>query len=118
MTDASTTVLQLREAMQRFVAERQWERYHAPKNLVMGLAVETAELMEHFLWLDVEESRQRGKDARFREAIADELADVCCYVLALANALELDLSAAVADKLDKNERKYPVERYRGRFEPD
>lgn len=118
MTDADTTVQQLREAMQQFVAERQWERYHAPKNLVMGLAIETAELMEHFLWLDVEESRQRGNDPRYREAVADELADVCCYVLALANALQLDLSAAVEAKLEKNARKYPVKRYRGRFEPD
>jgi NTP pyrophosphatase (non-canonical NTP hydrolase) len=118
MSDDITTVQQLREAMHRFVAERQWERYHAPKNLVMGLAIETAELMEHFLWLDVEESRQRGADPRHRDAIAEELADVTCYVLALANALDLDLSQAVYAKLQKNAAKYPVERYRGRFETD
>lgn len=118
MTDQDTTVWQLRQAMHQFVAERQWERYHAPKNLVMGLAIETGELMEHFLWLDVEESRQRGADPRYREAIAEELADVTCYVLALANSLQLDLSQAVLAKLHKNAAKYPVERYRGRFEPD
>lgn len=117
MSDATTTVQQLREAMQRFVRERDWERYHAPKNLAMGLAIETAELMEHFLWLDVEESRQRGADPQHRLAISEELADVTCYVLALANALQLDLSEAVFAKLQKNAAKYPVERYRGRFEP-
>ncbi|GBD35262.1 hypothetical protein HRbin36_00371 [bacterium HR36] len=118
MSDATTTVQELRNAMQRFVSERQWERYHAPKNLVMGLAIETAELMEHFLWLDVEESRQRGADPRCRKAIADELADVTCYVLALANCLQLDLSQAVFAKLQKNAAKYPVEQYRGRFETE
>ncbi|MCS7167577.1 MAG: nucleotide pyrophosphohydrolase [Gemmatales bacterium] len=118
MSDSTVTVMQLREAMHRFVAERQWERYHAPKNLVMGLAIETAELMEHFLWLDVEESRLRGAEPAHRQAIADELADVTCYVLALANSLQIDLSDAVLAKLAKNAAKYPVERYRGRFATD
>ncbi|MCS7017244.1 MAG: nucleotide pyrophosphohydrolase [Gemmatales bacterium] len=118
MNDCTITIMELRRAMERFVSEREWQRYHAPKNLVMGLAIETAELMEHFLWLDVEESRQRGNDPQYRQAITEELADVTCYVLALANTLQIDLSQAVFAKLEKNAAKYPVERYRGRFESD
>ena len=79
MSDSSTTVAQLREAVHRFAADRAWEPFHSPKNLVMGLAVETAELMEHFLWLECEASRKVS--ARMpvkKQEIADELADVAC----------------------------------------
>src|SRR5207244_13501393 len=62
MPDATTTLTELKEAMRQFVAERRWEPFHSPKNLVMGLAVEAAELMEHFLWMDNDESRRAGLD--------------------------------------------------------
>lgn len=115
MPDSSTTVAELREAMRRFVAERHWEQFHSPKNLVMGLAVEAAELMEHFLWMENPESRDVGRDPARREAIADEMADVACYLLALANTLGIDLSDAIQGKLVKNAVKYPAEDYRGRY---
>lgn len=82
----------------------------------MSLAIEAAELMEHFQWLDVDESIVRGRDPARRGEIADEIADVCCYLLSLVNALELDLSEAVKAKLIKNARKYPAEDFRGRSE--
>jgi dCTP diphosphatase len=118
MPDATTTVGDLRRAMAEFVAERDWEQFHSPKNLVMGLSVEAAELMEHFLWIDNEASRRAADEPPVREAVADELADVTLYVLALANTLGLDLSDAVTGKLAKTARKYPVERSRGRYRPD
>src|SRR5947209_14422039 len=101
MADATTTVAALKEAMRAFVAERRWEPYHSPKNLVMGLAVETAELMEHFLWLDAEQSRALTQDPERRAAIADELADVDCHLLNLRNEPSIDLSEAVEAKMDK-----------------
>jgi NTP pyrophosphatase (non-canonical NTP hydrolase) len=118
MPDVTTTVATLREAMSRFVAERDWGRFHSPKNLSMGAAVEAAELMEHFLWLENEASRQVGEDAGKKEAIADEIADVACYLLALCNTLSIDLSAAISAKLVKNAIKYPAEAYRGRYRID
>ena len=118
MPDASATVSDLREAMRRFVAEREWEPFHSPKNLSMGLAIETAELMEHFQWMDNETSRQVGQDAGKRVAIGEEMADVACYLLALANTLNLDLSDAVLDKLQKNAQKYPAEEFRGKYAKD
>jgi dCTP diphosphatase len=115
MSDDSTTVAVLRQAMRSFVAERNWEPFHTPKNLSMGAAVEAAELMEHFLWVDNEESRHLVQDTKRREQIADEMADVLCYLLALSNSLGIDLSEAVLAKLAKNAIKYPAEQYRGRY---
>lgn len=114
MSDATETLAQLRQAVQQFVDERDWRQFHTPKNLAMSLAIEAAELMEHFQWLDASESLARGRDPAYREQIADELADVACYLFSLANALELDLSDAVRSKLVKNASKYPVELSRGR----
>jgi NTP pyrophosphatase (non-canonical NTP hydrolase) len=116
MADSTTSVAELRELMRRFVAERDWEQFHSPKNLVMGLCVEAAELMEHFLWIDNAESREVVRDPERRGPIGEEIADVACYLLALANVMDLDLSATVADKLQKTALKYPVEKYRGRYE--
>ena len=101
--------------MQRFVDERDWRQFHSPKNLSMGIAIEAAELMEHFLWMDVEASRQAAQDPAKRIEVGDEMADVACYLLALSNALAIDLSDAVVAKLAKNAVKYPAERYRGKY---
>ena len=118
MPDATTTVAELRQRIAEFVDCRDWQQFHAPKNLSMSLAIEAAELMEHFQWISPEVSRRAAEDAEKLEAIADELADVMCYALALANQLEIDLSDAIARKLVKNERKYPADQYRGRYGPE
>jgi NTP pyrophosphatase (non-canonical NTP hydrolase) len=108
MADATTTLATLKDAVRRFVAERQWEPFHSPKNLAMALAVEAAELMEHFLWLDAEAARAVAADPAKRGEIADELADVASQVLNLSNVLGIDLSDAIEAKMVKNARKYPV----------
>src|SRR5262245_36049173 len=115
MPDQSTTVAELRKRFRQFVAEREWEQFHSPKNLVMGLSVEVAELMEHFLWMDNDASRKVLDDPAKRIEVADELADVTTYVLALANSLDLDLSDCILAKMVKTGQKYPVERYRGKY---
>src|SRR5712675_335030 len=115
MADATTTAATLKAAMSQFVAERSWEPFHSPKNLSMGAAVEAAELMEHFLWIDNDTSREVVQDRAKMGEIADEIADVACYLLALCNTLGIDLSEAILAKLTKNAQKYPAEKYRGRF---
>ena len=114
MPDETATVAELRRAVQAFVDERDWRRFHTPKNLAMSLAIEAAELMEHFQWLDRDESIARGRDPAHRSAITDEMADVACYLLSMANALDIDLSEAVRAKLVKNAEKYPAAEFRGR----
>jgi len=115
--DETTTLATLRELIRAFVAERHWEVFHTPKNLAMALAIEAAELMEHFQWLTPEESLLVSQQPEARAAVGEELADVVCYALAMANALGIDVAASVIDKLAKNARKYPVEQYRGRYGP-
>jgi NTP pyrophosphatase (non-canonical NTP hydrolase) len=115
MPDTTTTLATLKDAMRRFVTERDWDQFHSPKNLAMGLSVEASELMEHFLWIDNEVSRQVVQKRAELEEIADEMADVACYLLALANTLGVDLSEAILGKLEKNARKYPTEQYKGRY---
>src|SRR5438105_7246090 len=107
MTDASTTVAELREVVRRFVEERDWRQFHSPKNLSMSLAIEAAELMEHFQWIDIAESRRIGDDPAKLAEVRDEIADVLCYLLAVANELDIDLTSAMTDKMVKNAAKYP-----------
>ena len=118
MTDEKTTVADLRRLVGDFVDRRDWHQFHSPKNLSMSLAIEAAELMEHFQWLTPEQSRAVAHEPGRLAAVAEELADVVCYALAMANELGLDLSTTLRDKMAKNERKYPAEKYRGRYGPD
>lgn len=118
MTDAQTTVADLRRCVADFVAERDWRQFHAPKNLAMSMAIEAAELMEHFQWISEDQSRQLAADPRRLGEVADELADVVCYALAMANELGLDLSTAVRQKMVKNVQKYPANEFRGRYGPE
>jgi NTP pyrophosphatase (non-canonical NTP hydrolase) len=113
--DAETTIQTLRDEFAQFVAERDWEQFHSPKNLAMSLAIEAAELMEHFQWISPEESRTVSNDAGERSALAAEMADVLCYLLGLANATGIDLSAAFREKMESNRVKYPAGPYRGRW---
>ena|ERR1043165_3088766 len=116
MADSETTIADLKAVVRRFVEERAWQPYHSPKNLAMGIAVEAAELMECFLWVDLPASYDVANDPAKREAIADEMADVACYLLNLSNVLGIDLSAALQAKMVKNAIKYPAEQYRGKYE--
>ena len=114
-TDATTTVKQLRDLVEQFVDERDWHQFHAPKNLSMALAIEAGELMEHFQWITGDASRDIIDDPQQKAAVAEELADVLCYALAIANELDIDIASALLDKMIKNREKYPAEKFKGRF---
>lgn len=105
-SDASCTVAELKTLIAEFVSQRTWQKFHNAKNLSMALAVEAAELMEHYQWLTTEQvTLGEGYDL---QEVTDELADITSYVLALANTLDIDLSSAVANKMIKNRLKYPL----------
>lgn len=118
MSDATTTVEELRGVIRQFVEERDWRQFHAPKNISMALAIEAAELMEHFQWIDAEASRQLPDDPAKLAAVGEELADVVGYSLALANELGIDVSDAIRRKMVKNRQKYPADEFRGRYRRD
>ncbi|MFN8440364.1 MAG: nucleotide pyrophosphohydrolase [Caldilineaceae bacterium] len=106
--DATTTLSDLRGAVDHFVGARNWYRYHTPKNLAMSIAIEAAEIMEHFQWRDVQESSNAMQDPTLRAEVADELADVLIYCLSFANATGIDVSEAIYKKLARNEHRFPV----------
>ena len=115
MADAQTTIKELLDAVVAFETERDWEEFHSPKNLAMGIAIETGELMEHFQWITEQESRRVAADPEQMTLIREEIADVFCYVLGLAQSLNIDLSDAFYQKMKQNEKKYPADQYRGKF---
>lgn len=114
-TDDRTTLSDLKSLIAAFVHEREWEKFHTPKNLSMSIAIEAAELMEHFQWLDQLRPAAVRKNPKMLRRVEDEVADIMAYCLSLANALQFDMSKAVTRKLKKNRSKYPVQRYKGRF---
>ena len=112
MSDQHTTLHDLKQRMAAFVRARDWEQFHSPKNLSMSIAIEAAELMEHFQWLTVEQSR--NLDPAALDEVGEELADIVIYALSLSNFLSLDLADTVLRKMAKNERKYPAEQVKGK----
>ncbi|NDL66220.1 nucleotide pyrophosphohydrolase [Anaerotalea alkaliphila] len=95
----------MEDAVKRILAfrdERNWKQFHTPENLAKSIVIEAGELLENFQW-----------DHRFDlEAVRQELADVVNYCILMADALDVDLIQAIQDKIDLNERKYPVEKSR------
>ena len=114
MNDHNTPIAELRTVIRNFVDARDWQQFHSPKNLSMALAIEAAELMEHFQWMSMEDSRHLASVADKKQAVGEELADVIAYAFAMANALDIDVTTAVCEKMKQNEAKYPTQEYRGR----
>jgi NTP pyrophosphatase (non-canonical NTP hydrolase) len=105
LTDNVATIDQLKRVVTEFVEEREWNRFHTPKNLAMSIAIETAELMEHFQWTNPESpTKPIGNES----PVAQELADLFAYTLRLAEVLGVDLSQALVAKMSLNRIKYPV----------
>lgn len=104
--DRETTVQELKELVAKFRDERGWKAEHNPKNLSMSIAIEAAELMEHFQW-----DTYRKED---KQAIADELADILAYCFNLADTMDIDIATAFRDKLERAAKKYPLDM----FNPD
>ena len=112
MTKSPDRLETLRARLAKFVARRDWDQFHNPKNLAMAVAVEAGELLEHFLWLTP--AQAAGLPPGAREEVALECADILLFLLRLCDRLDIDLAAAAERKLALNARKYPVAKSRGR----
>lgn len=113
MKDEAATFEELIARIRAFSDARDWEQFHAPKNLAMALAAEAGELMEPFLWCESEASRRLCDDPKKKAAVAEELADVLIYALRFADVADIDPAEAVLAKLRRNEERYPVEKAKG-----
>jgi NTP pyrophosphatase (non-canonical NTP hydrolase) len=95
-----------------FVNEREWEKFHSPKNLSMALSVEASELLEIFQWQNEDEYLENN------ETIAkakDEIADIFYYLLRISKKLNIDIENSFIDKMEKNKKKYPSSTYKGNY---
>ena len=99
------------QKIRQFRDERDWMKFHDPKNLAISITIEAAELLEHFQWKDDAEVGEHIR--KHREEVADEIADVAIYLAELADNLGIDLIEAMSSKLRKNAEKYPVAKARG-----
>ena len=110
-SEASNDLVALSRLVAEFVGERDWERYHSPKNLAAAIAVEAAELQEIFLWRELEAPIDDK-----RQEIEGEVADIAICLLNFCNRTGIDLASALRGKLIEAAKKYPVDRVRGRSE--
>ena len=113
--DSKTNISKLRQLAQDFVDERDWNKYHNPKDLAISIAIEAAELMEIFQWTGQGEVKKMSDDKDKLMRIKEELADVMILCLNMGNTLGIDLSQAIVEKIEKNKAKYPAELVRGNY---
>ena len=107
------TLDDLARELRRFAADRDWERFHTPKNLAISLAVEVGELLEHVQWGSDEEIAARLGAPEGREALSEEMADVLIYLVRLADLVDIDLLDAASAKVAANAGRYPADEVRG-----
>jgi len=108
MNDNATTISELKAIIARFVDERDWNRFHTPKNLATSICIEAAELSEHFQWLTADQCERNALSAEKLHEIGEECADVLAYLLSLANRLDIDLADVFERKMKRNAEKYPA----------
>ncbi|MGV9625902.1 nucleotide pyrophosphohydrolase [Streptomyces sp. NPDC003487] len=99
---------QLQRRLAEFAAARNWQPYHTPKNLATALSVEAAELVEIFQWLTPQESARVMEDPDTAHRVRDEVADVLAYLLQLCEVLGVDPLTALAEKIERNEKRFPA----------
>ncbi|SAK97772.1 hypothetical protein AWB77_05762 [Caballeronia fortuita] len=104
-------LIQMRDMLREFVRERDWSRFHSPKNLAAALSVEASELLEPFTWLATGDKTEL--DEAKLQAIRHEMADVLAYLVMLADSLDVDLHDALIEKMGLNRSKYPAHKVKG-----
>lgn len=113
--DTEATTHYLRQLVQEFIDERDWAKYHNPKDLAISIAIEAAELMELFQWMGEKEAQAVPDKPESFARLEEELADIIILCLSLANVSSIDVAGAVASKLEKNRDRYPVHLVKGNY---
>lgn len=112
--DVNTNLEELKELLKTFRDQRDWFQFHDPKNLAEAISIEAGELQELFLWKDKDSIIEKMKtDKNFKERVGEELADVLIFCINFANATNFDISSIIKDKVEKADKKYPIEKAKG-----
>ena len=109
----SMSIEKLTSLVRSFCEARDWDQYHGPKDLAIGVITEASELLEHFRFLSDEQALAILQNPSHKEEIEDELADVLFFLLRFSQRFEVDLGQALIRKMEKAERKYPVDKAKG-----
>jgi len=112
--DSNINIQKLKDLVKDFRDKRDWAQFHDPKNLAEAISIEAGELQELFLWKDKDAVTEKIKDdPKFKEEVGEELADIIIYCLNFANTTDFDVATIVKDKIEKADKKYPVEKAKG-----
>lgn len=111
--DNKTTTKQLKNIVQRFCEERDWDQYHGPKDLAIGIVTEAVELLDHFRFKSEAEAREYLSNPKKRSEVEDEVADTLFMLLRFAQMYDIDLAKALKRKISHNNQKYPVHKSKG-----
>lgn len=114
MKDTETLVGDLKIAVNEFVRERDWKKFHNPKDVAESICIEATELLQLFQWIKPEDSQKLRDVPSKLKQIKEELADIAIYCLSMANTLEIDLTTTILDKIELNKKKYPTGLYKGK----
>lgn len=112
-SDKDTTIESLKRKVVKFRDERDWKKFHLPKNLAISIAIEVAELLENFQWKTDEEIEELLKEENSKKKVRREIADIIMFCLSLSEVTGIDIAESVLDKLRENEKKYPVQKAKG-----
>ena len=112
--DHKTNLHDLKEKVKKFCEDRDWDQYHNPKDLAIGIITEASELLKHFRFRSNEEIEGMFKDPKKRDQITEEMADVLYFVLRLAQKYDIDLTTELDRKMKVNEAKYPIDKVKGK----
>ena len=113
VNDNERRIHDLKEKIKEFCDKRDWDQFHNAKELAIALSIEASELLEIFRWKTHEEVDELFKDEKKKEDIEDELADILYFLVRIAQRYDLDLSEAFDRKLEKNDKKYPIDKAKG-----
>lgn len=111
--DEQVNIKELKDKIQKFCEERDWDQFHGAKDLATALIIEAAELLEHFRWKSESEVKEILDNTEKKEHVSDEMADVLYFLIRMAQKYDIDLSKALERKMEKNDKKYPVEKAKG-----
>ena len=114
LVNDKSTLLELKKIVEQFCVERDWDQFHNPKDLAIGISTEANELLDLFRFKSEDEMRELMMDKTKRERVGEELADTFFFILRFAQMNHFDLAEILNDKITKNDKKYPVTKIKGK----